>query len=602
MDNPQEVKKVILAALIEKGDYAGAARLQEEIEEKPQKPRVKIVSKGGTNTNVVKKMIDVALAGIGAGTGTSDHGALTGLADDDHTQYLNNARGDARYYTQSQINTSLSGKADTVHTHTKSQITDFSEADYATAIHTHVISDTTGLQTALDGKADDAHTHIIADTTGLQAALDGKAATSHAHIIGDVTGLQTALDGKAATSHTHVIGDISGLGTALAGKVDTNVAITGATKTKVTYDAKGLVTDGADATTADIADSSNKRYVTDAQLTVIGNTSGTNTGDNAVNTLYSGLVSNATHTGDATGATDLTVVKIQGKDFPTLSAADDQKYPKYVSGSNAFVMTAIAGGGDALVANPLSQFAATTSLQLKGVISDETGSGALVFADAPTLNDVVLGAGDATTAPLQLTSGTLQTTPSDGAIEMDGDCFYGTTDGGNRGVIRVEHIIRADATRTFTSNTSQQAIFTTPANGTLTLETGTYLFEGLIAMTSMSATSGNGKFSLIGAGTATLNDILWQAYGNDNAAETTGAAIGGSWHVIATQTAANIATAATGTALAFLVKGTFSVTVAGTIIPSFAQTTAAAAVVSIGSYIKFNRIGSTTMTSVGQWT
>jgi hypothetical protein len=58
-----------------------------------------------------------------------------------------------------------------------------------------------------------------------------------------------------------------------------NSAITGATKTKITYDAKGLVTAGADATTADIADSSNKRYVTDANLVVIGNTSGTNTGD-----------------------------------------------------------------------------------------------------------------------------------------------------------------------------------------------------------------------------------------------------------------------------------------------------------------------------------
>jgi len=65
----------------------------------------------------------------------------------------------------------------------------------------------------------------------------------------------------------------------LALKVTANGAITGATKTKVTYDAKGLVTAGDDATTADIADSLNKRYVTDAQLTVIGNTSGTNTGD-----------------------------------------------------------------------------------------------------------------------------------------------------------------------------------------------------------------------------------------------------------------------------------------------------------------------------------
>jgi hypothetical protein len=74
------------------------------------------------------------------------------------------------------------------------------------------------------------------------------------------------------------------------GAVATNSAITGATKTKITYDAKGLVTSGADATTADIADSSNKRYVTDANLTVIGNTSGTNTGDNFI---LSGIPFNA---------------------------------------------------------------------------------------------------------------------------------------------------------------------------------------------------------------------------------------------------------------------------------------------------------------------
>lgn len=52
---------------------------------------------------------------------------------------------------------------------------------------------------------------------------------------------------------------------------------------------------------------------------------------------------------------------------------------------------AIPGGGDALVANSLAQFAATTSLELKGVISDETGSGALVFATSPTLVTPILG-------------------------------------------------------------------------------------------------------------------------------------------------------------------------------------------------------------------
>jgi hypothetical protein len=71
--------------------------------------------------------------------------------------------------------------------------------------------------------------------------------------------------------------------------VASNAPITGATKTKVTYDAKGLVTSGADATTTDIADSSNKRYVTDANLTVIGNTSGTNTGDETQSTILTKL-------------------------------------------------------------------------------------------------------------------------------------------------------------------------------------------------------------------------------------------------------------------------------------------------------------------------
>lgn len=73
--------------------------------------------------------------------------------------------------------------------------------------------------------------------------------------------------------------------TALNAKVTGNAAIVAATKTKITYDTKGLVTSGADATTADIADSLNKRYVTDAQLTVISNTSGTNTGDQDLSTL-----------------------------------------------------------------------------------------------------------------------------------------------------------------------------------------------------------------------------------------------------------------------------------------------------------------------------
>jgi hypothetical protein len=47
--------------------------------------------------------------------------------------------------------------------------------------------------------------------------------------------------------------------------------------------------------------------------------------------------------------------------------------------------------GNAVTSGTLAQFAATTSAQLAGVISDETGSGALVFANAPTLVNPVVG-------------------------------------------------------------------------------------------------------------------------------------------------------------------------------------------------------------------
>lgn len=269
----------------------------------------------------------------------------------------------------------------------------------------------------------------------------------------------------------------------------------------------------------------------------------------------------------------------------------------------------------ALFANPVSDDGdalGTTALRWAdlflasgGVINFNNGNVTLTHSAANlTLagGNLNLATGTTTLAPLKFAAGTNLTTAEDGAIEMDGDCFYGTVDAGNRGIIPVTHMIRSNATRTFTSNTSQQAIWNDPTNGTLTLETGTYIFEGLIAMTSMSGTSGNGKFSIIGAGTATLADILWSANGVDNPSEGVASTQGGGWHNIQTQTATNIVPAFNQTEMCFFVKGTFTVTGAGTIIPSFAQTTAAAAVVQIGSYMTVTRIGSTSVVSVGQWT
>lgn len=212
----------------------------------------------------------------------------------------------------------------------------------------------------------------------------------------------------------------------------------------------------------------------------------------------------------------------------------------------------------------------------------------------------VHGAGSATALSWPVFgSGTLLTTAEDGALEQDADAFYLTTDAGNRGYVPVKSCIRADATRTFTSNTLEQAIFTTPANGRITLETGLYRVSGVVNIGSMSATSGNAAFDWNGTGTATLGAILYYIVGVDGAVNTS-ATQGGSTNTAAQTPAAAVA-AGTGTAMTMAFDGGFEVTVAGTLQPSITMLTAAASVVAIGSFICLERLGGTAVTTIGQW-
>lgn len=99
----------------------------------------------------------------------SDHGALTGLSEDDHSQYHTDARGDARY----------------------SLIAHDHDADYepSGAVSTHASG--TGV-------------HAIAGVTGLQDALDAKSATSHDHA---ATYAPIAKGVTNGDSHDHSGGD-----------------------------------------------------------------------------------------------------------------------------------------------------------------------------------------------------------------------------------------------------------------------------------------------------------------------------------------------------------------------------------------------------------
>ena len=76
----------------------------------------------------------------------------------------------------------------------------------AAASHTHDdrYYTETEIDTKLNGKAASSHTHTIANITNLQTTLDGKAASSHTHTIANVTNLQTTLDSKVNNAPTLV--------------------------------------------------------------------------------------------------------------------------------------------------------------------------------------------------------------------------------------------------------------------------------------------------------------------------------------------------------------------------------------------------------------
>src|SRR3990167_7727311 len=106
---------------------------------------------------------------------------------------------------------------------------------------------------------------------------------------------------------------------------------------------------------------------------------------NSVSAQISGLTASEILGTDASK----NLVSLAGATYPSLAEL------VYVKGVTSAIQTQLNGkqatGSYALTTSSLVQFAATTSLELLGVISDETGSGSLVFATSPTLVTPLLG-------------------------------------------------------------------------------------------------------------------------------------------------------------------------------------------------------------------
>lgn len=154
-----------------------------------------------------------------------------------------------------------------------------------------------------------------------------------------------------------------------------------------------------------------------------------------------------------------------------------------------------------------------------------------------------------------------------------------------------------------TSTTALQKLFNLGASGAITLETGLYELDLLAVLTSMDATTGNAGFSLLGAGTAALSQVFQHAVGADQGNPQNGTPTTQTGAFANTEAFAGmVAVGGTSPGLGSEVHGMFRVTTAGTIIPSVALTTAIAAQVESGSYIRITRLADSGVNSTpGAW-
>jgi hypothetical protein len=265
------------------------------------------------------------------------------------------------------------------------------------------------------------------------------------------------------------------------------------------------------------------------------------------------------------------------------------------SGSVTLIVPAVAGSSVLTlpaVTDTLVSLAATQTLTNKTLTS-------------PTITGAALSAGTATVAPVNLATGTNLTTATAGAIEYDGKVIYGTPQGTQRGIIPGAQFYRLDANYVGSNATGAQSLF--GVGVTLSAST-VYNFEiNFVLAKTAGATSHTVSISF--AGTATVNNILWQGLGMVASGPMPSTQIiTGTANVVATNSTAAIAIApatTTPSVIEFItIKGTVSINAGGTFIPQYTLSAAPGGAYStvVGSYMNIYPIGASgSNVNVGTW-
>jgi hypothetical protein len=209
-------------------------------------------------------------------------------------------------------------------------------------------------------------TITLPDATGTVALtnnkLDAFAATTSAELAGvisDETGTGALVFANTPTLVTPNIGEATGTSLVLSGDLTVNGTTTTINSTEITIDDKNLVL-GSVASPSDAG-------ADGGGLTLKGATDKTFNWVDATDSWTS-----SEHMNLASGK----VLKIDGTEVLS---------PTQYTGNAATVTNGV------YTTSKISALAATSSSELAGVISDETGTGALVFANTPTLVTPVIG-------------------------------------------------------------------------------------------------------------------------------------------------------------------------------------------------------------------